>query len=228
MSENVAFELADKDAESTDGDANTAERVIDYLQQHPDLLLEHPELLDHLELPGPPEPSVSLHHWQLRRWRNQARSQRRALDHLHQVAEENARADKLLHRFCEDLLTATDRAPDTLEQRIETNFEVDACRVKQIEEIEPASRKALQGWLDNPLPHCGRIHDHVRDEFFGDSLPQTGSAALIAVRPREGKAITHVIALGRHQPEGFNPAQGTHFLEQIGELAAAYLITPAD
>lgn len=228
MSENVAFELADKDAESIGGDANAAERVIDYLRQHPDLLLEHPELLDLIELPGPPEPSVSLHHWQLRRWRNQVHTHRHALDHLHQVAAENARADRLLHRFCEDLLTATDRAPGTLEQRIEANFEVDTSRVKRLDDIEPASRKALQGWLDNPLPHCGRIHDSVRNEFFGDSLPQTGSAALIAVRPGEGKAITHVIALGRHQPEGFNPAQGTHFLEQIGELAAAYLTAPAD
>ncbi len=232
MSDNVAFELTDRDAAPTGNDdpaaggEPTAEEVVDFLRRHPDLLIDNPELIDRLELPGPPAPAASLHHWQLRRWRGQATRHRQALDRLHRVAEENAAADRLLHRFCQALLAADDRSDGTLEQLVRATFEVDAGRVASLAGLGTASRSQLAGWLDNPVPHCGRIADAVRDELFGSALAQTGSAALIAVRAGGADDITHVIALGRHAPDGFNPAQGTHFLEQIGELAAAFLPAP--
>jgi len=205
-----------------------AEAVLDYLQDHPDLFLEHPEALDEIELPGPPRPVASLHHWQLRRWRGRALHQQTALDRLHQVAADNAAADRLLHRFCETLLGAEDRRTDTLERLLAETFDIDAARVVPLADLDGETRGLLSGWLDNPVPHCGRIHDTVRERLFGDALPQTGSAALIAVPAEGDNASRHVVALGRHLPDGFNPAQGTHFLEQIGELAGAFLgVTPS-
>ncbi|MFW5953699.1 MAG: DUF484 family protein [Guyparkeria sp.] len=228
MSDNVAFELADRDreAEPSGNDALSAQEVVDYLDRHPDLLVDHPELIERLELPGPPAPAASLHHWQLRRWRGQANRHRQALDQLHRVAEENAVADRLLHRFCQALLEADDRSHEMLDRLIKKTFEVNASRVAALADLGQASRKQLAGWLDNPFPHCGRITDTVREELFGPALAQTGSAALIAVRAGGADHTTHVVALGRHTPDGFNPAQGTHFLEQIGELAAAFLPAP--
>ena len=223
MSENVAFELADTDTEVDNQQTPSAETVLAYLRTHPDLFLEHPEILDHIELPGPPQPVVSLHHWQLRRWRGQALRHRHALDQLHQVAADNAEADRLLHRFCEGLLNTTDRSPVTLEKQIQADFEIDTCRIVPLANLNSDTRNLLAGWLDNPTPFCGRPHDTVRESLFGDALPQTGSVALIAV-PTPGAGPTrHIIALGRRLPDGFNPAQGTHFLEQIGELAGAFL-----
>lgn len=223
MSENVAFELADTDAEVGNQQTPSAEAVLAYLRAHPDLFLEHPEILDHIELPGPPEPVASLHHWQLRRWRGQALGHRHALDQLHQVAAANAEADRLLHRFCEGLLNTTDRSPPTLEKQMQADFEIDACRVVPLADLDAETRKLLAGWLDNPTPFCGRPHDTVRETLFGDALPQTGSVALITVPSRESGPTQHIVALGRRLPDGFNPAQGTHFLEQIGELAGAFL-----
>lgn len=223
MSENVAFELADTDAEVGNQQTPSAETVLAYLRAHPDLFLEHPEILDHIELPGPPEPVASLHHWQLRRWRGQALGHRHALDQLHQVAADNAEADRLLHRFCEGLLNTTDRSPATLEKQMQADFEIDACRVVPLADLDAETRKLLAGWLDNPTPFCGRPHDTVRENLFGDALPQTGSVALIAVPSQESGPTQHIVALGRRLPDGFNPAQGTHFLEQIGELAGAFL-----
>ncbi|MFO7581312.1 DUF484 family protein, partial [Guyparkeria sp.] len=159
-------------------------------------------------------------------WRSQANRHRQALDRLHQVAEENAVADRLLHDFCQVLLATGDRSRETLERLIGETFEVDASRVVRLGDLGQASAKQLAGWLDNPVPHCGRIADAVRDELFGQALAQTGSAALIAVSAGGSDRITHVVALGRHAPDGFNPAQGTHFLDQIGELAAAFLPAP--
>lgn len=221
MSENVAFELADRDADVGSDQEPSAETVLAYLRTHPDLFLEHPDVLEHIELPGPPQPAVSLHHWQLRRWRGQAIRHRNALDQLHRVAADNAAADRLLHCFCEGLLGATDRATTTLENQLRTHFDIDACRVVPLAELDGESRGLLAGWLDNPTPFCGRPHDTVRETLFGDALPQTGSVALIAI-PSAG-AARYIVALGRHLPDGFNPAQGTHFLEQIGELAGAFL-----
>ncbi|MFN2381175.1 MAG: DUF484 family protein [Guyparkeria sp.] len=223
MSENVAFELADRDAGVDSGQEVNAEAVLAYLRTHPDLFLEHPEMLDHIELPGPPQPVVSLHHWQLRRWRGQAIRHRDALDQLHQVAADNAAADRLLHGFCEGLLTAADRSPATLEARIQADFEVDTCRVVALADLDSETRGLLAGWLDNPTPFCGRPHDTVRKTLFGKALPQTGSVALIAVPLGESAPTRYIVALGRRLPDGFNPAQGTHFLEQIGELAGAFL-----
>ncbi|WP_410474011.1 DUF484 family protein [Guyparkeria sp. TX1] len=223
MSENVAFELADTDAEVDNQQTPSAETVLAYLRTHPDLFLEHPEILDHIELPGPPQPVVSLHHWQLRRWRGQALHNRHALDQLHQVAADNAEADRLLHRFCEGLLNATDRSPATLEKQIQADFDIDTCRVVPLADLDGETRKLLAGWLDNPTPFCGRPHDTVRESLFGDTLPQTGSAALIAIPSKASGPARYIVGLGRRLPDGFNPAQGTHFLEQIGELAGAFL-----
>ena len=224
MNENAALELADTDATSeSGGEKLAAEAVLDYLRAHPDLFLDHPEILDAVELPGAPQPIASLHHWQLRRWRQRAMRQQTALDQLHQVAADNAEADRLLHRFCQTLLGAADRSAATLERLINKTFEVDACRVVAVSELDGETRGQLAGWLDNPLPHCGRLQDPVRERLFGDALPQTGSAALISVAGAKGMAGRHIVALGRRLPDGFNPAQGTHFLEQIGELAGAFL-----
>lgn len=228
MSENVAFELADTGAGVDNGQDVSAETVLAYLRTHPDLFLEHPDVLDHIELPGPPQPAVSLHHWQLRRWRGEAIRHRDALDQLHRVAADNAAADRLLHRFCEGLLAAADRSTTTLEDQLRAHFEIDACRVVPLAGLDAETRGLLAGWLDNPTPYRGRLHDTVRETLFGDALPQTGSAALIAVPSTASGAARHLvahhlIALGRRLPDGFNPAQGTHFLEQIGELAGAFL-----
>jgi len=229
MNENTALELADTDATpESEGKDLTAESVLDYLRDHPELFLDHPEVLDSIELPGPPQPIVSLHHWQLRRWRHRAMRQQSALDQLHQVAADNAEADRLLHRFCQRLLGATDRSSATLERLIGETFEVDVCRVVPVSELDGNTRGHLAGWLDNPLPHRGRLQDTVREALFGDQLPQTGSAALISVPAQGDIASRHIVALGRRLPDGFNPAQGTHFLEQIGELTGAFLGLPTD
>ncbi|MFA7521814.1 MAG: DUF484 family protein [Halothiobacillaceae bacterium] len=222
MNENVALDLADTDINANSGKTLTAETVLDYLRTHPAFFLEHPEALDGIDLPGPPQPTASLHHWQLRRWRDRALQSQTALNRLHQLASDNAAADRQLHRFCEALLGANDRSAATLERLISETFEIDACRVVSLAELSDEVRGLLAGWLDNPMPLCGRIHDTVREALFGADLPQTGSVALISVPASSGQAAGYVIALGRHLPDGFNPAQGTHFLEQIGELTAAF------
>ncbi|MBN2872874.1 MAG: DUF484 family protein [Halothiobacillaceae bacterium] len=229
MNENAALDLADRDgAPVSEGDTPSADAVLAYLRRHPEMFLEHPEVLDIIELPGPPQSVVSLHHWQLRRWRQRALRQQTTLDQLHQVAADNAEADRLLHHFCEALLGAENRSPASLERCIAETFAVDACRVMPLDELKDEARGLLAGWLANPLPHCGRLHDTVHKALFNDRLPQTGSAALILVPADDNVNPRHIVALGRRLPDGFNPAQGTHFLEQIGELAGAFLGLPAD
>ncbi|MGM0516810.1 MAG: DUF484 family protein, partial [Pseudomonadota bacterium] len=183
MNDNAAYELPERNTDQPAERAGArADDVIDYLQRHPEFLLDHPELLDRIELPGPPEPAASLHHWQLRRWRNRAQRHHDALERLHRVAEENASSDRLLHGFCQALLAAGQNDTATLERMIADGFEVDAVRAADIATLDAAAREALGGWLDNPAPRCGRLAEPVHQALFGDSLAETGSAALIAIR----------------------------------------------
>lgn len=199
-----------------------ANDVAAYLKAHPDFFLANPTLIEDLELPGPPTEVSSLHHWQLRRWRSRAHKMAHKLAQLHWIAEQNAESDALLHQLACKLVALPDNDPDAFKQALHALFAVDTIAIWPRQALPAKARKALRGWFDNPAIRCGHIGAELTGILFDQQLPETGSTALIALSIRE-HSITHVLALGRSNPDGFNPAQGTLFLEQIGELAEAYL-----
>jgi len=198
-----------------------------YLLDHPDLLEKHPDLVAHLNLPEPPEGIASLPHYQLRLWRRAVQGLHAQIDNLHAAAHANAELDQLMHRFASALLGTRERSTESLSARLHEHFSIDHIRLVDWKELSAEDRAPLQGWADNGYPLCGRLNDAQRQVVFGEELPETGSAALIPLRDGEGR-LSEILALGRDTPDGFNPGQGTLFLTQIGELAAAFLHQPQD
>lgn len=224
MKDNTArdFKPQDSDQQALAEAQRQANEVAAYLQAHPDFFSANPALIEDLELPGPPASVSSLHHWQLRRWRSRAHKLANKLAQLHWIAEQNAESDALLHKLACRLIALPDNDEQAFKDTLFELFAVDAIAIWPRQSLSAYARKTLRGWFDNPAIRCGHIGAQLTDELFTGALPETGSTALIALTIRD-HSISHVLALGRQNPDGFNPAQGTLFLEQIGELACAYL-----
>lgn len=189
------------------------------------LLESDPALLTEITLPLPANGTASLPHAQMRIMRQRIARLTQQIQQLGATAEENARFDQLLHDFATGLLRATARTPEYLSTLIREYFTVDAVQLLRYTDISPQGKQTLHGWLESRTPLCGRLNEAHRQIVFDAHFPDTGSAALIAV----GNNPLHpdwILALGRHTPDGFNPTQGTLFLNQIGELATAFLCTP--
>lgn len=219
----------DKDGQASSATANEPDigAIEQYLLEHPDLLEKHPELVAHLHLPEPPEGIASLPHFQLRLWRRAVADLHGQIDALHEAAHANAQLDQLMHHFAAALLGKTERTAAALNECLHAHFAIDHIALVDWASLDAKGREPLMGWADNGYPLCGRLTESQRQVVFGDSLPETGSAALIGLRDDKGN-LTHILGLGRDTPDGFNPAQGTLFLSQIGELAAAFLNAPAN
>jgi uncharacterized protein len=150
---------------------------------------------------------------------------RHQIDSLRATAEDNAQLDQVLHDFASDLLQTPAREPEQLIDLIHRHFTVDAVELIRHTDMTPQKRAPLRGWLESKTPLCGRLNEAQRQLVFDAHFPDTGSAALIAVG-QNPKEPDWILALGRHAPDGFNPTQGTLFLSQIGDLAAAFLCPP--
>lgn len=201
---------------------HVADRLRDTLEN---LLAENPSLIAELELPYPPDGVTSLPHVQLRLWRERLSRQEHTITQLHATAENNARLDQIMHDFAVALLGSEQHTPARLCSIIHDHFAVDAIRVLPLADLQADQIAPLQGWLTSDNPYCGRLSDTQRRVLFGEDLPETGSAALIALTTRPGTRF--VLALGRHAPDGFNPSQGSLFLKQIGQLAETFLDEPS-
>lgn len=220
--------------------APAAENVVAFLNAHPDFLSRHvagqlretlegvlndnPALLADLDLPHPPSGIASLPHVQLRLWRERLARLEHTISDLHDTAESNARLDRIMHEFARALLASDVRSAEQLKRIIHAHFSVDAIRLQPLAELTAEQIAPLQGWLDSHTPLCGRLSDAQRRVLFDADFPETGSAALIALQPHP--KTTLILVLGRHAPDGFNPGQGTLFLEQIGQLAETFLGVP--
>ncbi|MDA3877200.1 MAG: DUF484 family protein [Halothiobacillus sp.] len=188
------------------------------------VLAENPDLVAELELPHPPVGVTSLPHVQLRLWRERLARLEHKITQLHVAAENNARLDQIMHDLAFDLIGTEHRSPERLCAIIHNHFTIDMIRVLPLSELSADQMASLQGWLSSESPLCGRLNDAQRRTLFDADFPETGSAALIVLKPRPETGL--ILALGRFAPDGFNPSQGTLFLKQIGELAAAFLREP--
>jgi uncharacterized protein YigA (DUF484 family) len=210
----------------------------DFLTHHPDflathcateltgvlqaLVLHHPDLFAELTLPQPPVGVASLPHTQLRLWREKLSRLNFAMDTLRTTAEANATLDRVLHEFACALLRAPQHTAEQVVTLLHQHFAVDNAQLIAVETLNHSTQRLLEGWLASRTPLCGRLSEAQRQALFGTELPDTGSAALIAIGSNLAQP-RWILALGRITPDGFNPSQGTLFLTQIGELVSAFL-----
>ncbi|MGC8697614.1 MAG: DUF484 family protein, partial [Halothiobacillus sp.] len=181
------------------------------------LLHQQPKLVAELTLPLPPAGVTSLPHAQLQIYREQLARLKSTLNALRATAESNAALDRVLHEFACALLCAPQRTAEQVVTLLHQHFAVDTAQLIALQALNPATQGLLEGFLASRTPLCGRLSEAQRHALFGAELPDTGSAALIAIGANLAQP-RWILALGRIAPDGFNPSQGTLFLTQIGEL----------
>ncbi|UCE30772.1 MAG: DUF484 family protein [Burkholderiales bacterium] len=212
-----------------------AERVAQYLREHPDFLDAHPDLLAVLTVPhAPGGRAVSLVERQVEVLREKCKQLELRLAELIRNAQENDAIATRLQSFTRDLLVARDPAqlPILVETAMRDTFSVpqvalrlwsvsaDFSELPCVHAVE-ASVRTLASSLKRPF--CGPNSDLRPAVWLQDGGASARSAALISLRVGARPDAFGLLVLGSADPERFAASMGTAFLERIGEVASAAL-----
>lgn len=207
-----------------------------WLRAHPEFLIEHPDLLAELVIPHATS-AVSLIERQVELLRAENRRLKRRLEQLTAIAAQNERLMQRLHRVSLRLVTSSSITELTRQLRhaLGEEFQADAMRLLlKTERLGPDAgatdpgSSILAAWptpapdwlealLDEGVPQCGRLTRAKREQLFGDSADEIGSAALVPI------AEVGLLAIGARSDERFQPDLGTLFLGMLAEALALRL-----
>ena len=212
--------------------------AIDYLEQHPDLLQRYPDLLTSLQVPHfSGGGSISLIERQVKLLREQNHTLEDQIHDLVDTAQQNEQLSEKMHRYSIGLMQA-EEIDDLLSismQTLKNVFDVDTAAVRFKPSIEAdmglsddeiISDKAYAALLDTLGIGRGNCHNDLDDALlhalFGKGAEGIRSCGLAALDTPHRVGI---LALGSTSKDRFTPGMGTLFLERLGELMSAALIT---
>jgi uncharacterized protein len=203
----------------------TADRIVDYLKNHPDFLVEHPDLLQILTPPRREAGNViDFQHAMVQRLKSENDKLQTAQDYLVVTARSNQSIQSRVH----DAVQAILRAPSfesmihTVTSELAVQLDVDAVTIGveagdvPIPKAYAAGIRALpEGAVDGIL---GRGRDVVLTSnitgdprLFGAAAGLVRSQALTRLRAST-QAPVGLLALGSRRPDGFIAGQGTELL----------------
>jgi len=234
------LEVAAPERDSNAAALPAPEQVLAFLAAHPDFFLGHVELLETLRVPHPVEGAASLLEFQVRRLQEHNQRLTEQLAELYALAETNQRLGLGIHRLGLHLLEAGDEEAVAVVLLDELPEQFGLPRAALVL-AEPPLRLAsgLRAWImhgaggqseqalfrnlwQRRRPLAGRLTPAQREWLARHGWPETGSSALIPLLDPE-LGLKGVLLLGKDDAEGFNPAQDTYFLDQLGALARAAL-----
>jgi uncharacterized protein YigA (DUF484 family) len=212
--------------------------AIDYLEEHPDLLQRYPDLLSRLQVPHfSGRGAVSLIERQVKVLREQNARLESQVGDLVDTARNNEQLAEKMHRYSIGLIQARD-IDDLLSISIQTLknlFDVDMVAVRfkpsieseiGLAEDERLSDKAYAALLDTLGIGRGNCHNDLDDALlqalFGSGAEGIRSCGMAALDTPNRVGI---LALGSTSKDRFAPGMGTLFLERLGELMSAALIS---
>lgn len=209
--------------------------ISDYLEDHPDFFVRHGELISKLKIPhsvSGDTTSLVERQMSLLRQRNQKLDGR--LGELIKVAEENNELAERIHELALSLIGRSDLKAvlETVEAALREQFAADdavlllfhAPELKQPISDTHFCRSvpnnldslgAFSTFMRANKSRCGNLRDTQREFLFGDYAEHVASAALV---PLGKNAQAGMLAVGSKDPDHFNPAMGTEFLDRIGSL----------
>ncbi|MCL2875647.1 MAG: DUF484 family protein [Betaproteobacteria bacterium] len=212
----------------------TDEDIVQYLRAHPDFLSKHNDLLGVLTVTHPRHGhTISLTERQLHNLRGKIQQLEQKLAELIRFGEQNDVIEEKVHRLATSFLVAEgyDGRRRTLFANILDDFAVPhvALRIwnapagRAGEEFQPVG-KGVRKFADGmSRPYCGTPTNIEALNWFGEMSSHIRSIAVIPLW-RENR-VGGVLALGSEEPERFYSEMGTLYLERIGALAAAALLT---
>lgn len=205
-----------------------------YLRAHPDFLGRHSGLLDVLTVEHPQHGhAISLTERQLHNLRGKIHQLEQKLAELIRFAEQNDVIEEKVHRLATSLLVAQgyDSKRRSLFASLQDDFTVphialriwDASVGQGGEEFQPVSEGVRKFAGEMSRPYCGPPANIEALDWFGEMASHIRSIALAPLW--QGKQIVGLLALGSEEPERFYNEMGTLYLERIGMLASAALLT---
>jgi len=211
----------------------TDEDIVQYLRAHPDFLSKHNDLLGVLTVTHPRHGhAISLTERQLHVLRGKIQQLEQKLAELIRFGEQNDVIGEKVHRLATSLLVAEgyDGKRRALFASMQDDFAVphvalriwDAPVEREGEEFQPVSDSVRKFADEMSRPYCGAPIIEGFD-WFGEMTPHIRSIALAPLW-RE-KRVGGLLALGSEEPERFYNEMGTLYLERIGTLTSAALLT---
>jgi uncharacterized protein YigA (DUF484 family) len=223
--------------------AMDANEVASYLKSHPEFFEQYAELLLQIHIPSPHEGrAISITERQMGVMRDKVKLLEAKLAELVAFGEENDVISTKVHRLGVALLGATDLTGVTrvLYSHLGGDFAVPHVGVRlwgagSGDTIEFAavadSVKALAGAMRHP--YCGPAAEQEAVAWMGESAGHIRSVAQIPLREQAAPmnemsgACFGMLLLASEESHRFYPEMGTHYLERIGEMAAAALLRTA-
>ena len=212
----------------------TEDDIANFLANTPDFFERHAELLAAVQLSsGHGNRAVSLQERQAGMLRDKIKGLEAKVVEMIRYGQENVGiADKLQQCTLNLLLTAHARdLPDTIVDELMRQFAIPQAAIKvwQVngifskEDFSTGISEDTQSFASSlSAPYCG-----INSGFEAVNwLPEPAlalSLALIPLRPAKDEPAFGMLVLASPDPERFQSAMGTDFLERIGALAGAAL-----
>jgi len=203
-----------------------AEQIADWLRERPYFFTNHTELLGELRIPHQAG-TVSLLEYQAQSLREENNKLRERFAQLTQTAQDNDRLFKatrklllalLATRTLDELLQATQRC-------LLDEFQVPVVSLLLFSEsgdlptdypqrLLAEAKKAIGSLLKGGGQLCAALREKEQRFLFAEHA---------AVLPLRGERLYGVLALGSPDPERYRGAQGTLFLDYLGEVLPCLL-----
>lgn len=209
--------------------------VARWLAEHPDFFARHPDTLALMRLPSPHDGrALSFQDRQIEILRDKLRQVERRLAELLHISRDNETiSGKMLH-WVRNLLRAEsiERLPGSIVDSMRIEFTVPLVALR-LWRVDPA--RVAPEWLREVpagqvaevdamvLPYCGPRGEHGFSAWLPSAGADARSVALIPLRRGIEPLSFGLLVLGSGDPERFQAAMGTSFLERIGEIASAAL-----
>jgi uncharacterized protein YigA (DUF484 family) len=214
----------------------TSDQVENYLLQHPEFFSEHLHLLEKMIIPHPSGNAISLISKQLEIFRNKHHELENQLNTLIEIARDNDASFNRMHKLTLTLLEASSLTDvvDKLDRILSEYFLTDfvAIRIVKLhDEADPPElfigpdRESLEPFakeLSSQEPKCGRPTLAQAKVLFGESALEVKSCAIIPLSLAGTKGL---LAIGSRQEGRFHYSLGNLFLNQMGELVSARILT---
>ena len=212
----------------------TEDDIANFLANTPDFFERHAELLATVQLSsGHGGRAVSLQERQAGMLRDKIKGLEAKVVEMIRYGNENVGiADKLQQCTLNLLLTAHARdLPDTIVREIQAQFGVPQAAIKvwhvngifSMEDFSTGISDDTRTFASSlTAPYCGLNSGFEAVGWLPDPA-EAMSVALIPLRPGKSSQAFGMLVLASPDPERFQAAMGTDFLERIGELAGAAL-----
>jgi uncharacterized protein len=214
--------------------SNEASEIAAYLKSHPEFFEHYADLLTQIHIPSPHGGrAVSITERQIGTLRDKVKQLEIKLGELIGFGEENDAIAAKVHRLGVALQGATslNEALQTIYSHLGEAFAVPHVAIRiwgvgrgDSTEFAPVD-DGIKAFISfAKAPYCGNAGGQPATAWLGEAGSHVRSIAQIALHEPDTGACFGMLLLASEEAQRFYPEMGTHYLEQIGDIAGAALL----